>query len=519
MEANVQRVGLFLVILVGVVAALFIGRSIAFESYFPVILLGLFAMGVIYLSGGSKYTFHLLLFALFLDASFRPGFNIASGEQFALICGMAILITCWRPAPDVQKPFVLAHWSFSLVKLTLSIWLGYVILHAVFHFLYFPSEGLKNIIKSYSSTFFPYLFTLYFLNRPLAFVIPKNYSRLLFLIMLGALGIALVMRIYQTHFGPLLESFDPNDAGMAGPLVIGPIFFVENVYALRGIAPSAVLVGVALLVSRYQGFRNDVMRLSALLLVILGVFGCLYSGGRASIVLAGGLTFVVLTLRRKVSLLFVGVIAMVVIIAFANLFSDWVNRSAPMQLARTLQWVLFEKDDSSSKGIEDSGRWRNELRRKAIEEWKSSPKSFWFGQGFQGISVSDYAQAGYSGAKGYAGISEEFGHYISIKRVATHNMFTDVLVGYGLIGAILYYTLLMALMALIYHIYFGLPNESPHKEVALLTAASIWGNSILGNFAGTFMYAIAFAYLIILISALYQYPPPARNRSASPVPQ
>ncbi|HRJ70787.1 MAG TPA: O-antigen ligase family protein [Terrimicrobiaceae bacterium] len=500
------------------IAALFIGRSIAFESYFPVILLALFAIGVIYLSGGSKYTFHMLLFAMFLDASFKPGFNIASGEQFALICGMVILITCWRPAPEVQKPQVLAHWSLSLVKTFLSIWLGYVILHAVFHFLYFPSEGLKNIIKSYGSTFFPYLFALYFLNRPSAMVIPRNYSRMLFVIMLAALCIALMMRVYQTHFGAMLESFDPGDVGMAGPLMIGPIFFVENVYALRGIAPGGVLAGVALLVSRYKGFQNDIMRLVALSLILIGITGCLYSGGRASIVIAAGYTFIVLVLRRKISWLFVGVVATVIAIAFANLFSDWVNRSAPMQLARTLQWVLIEKDDSSSKGIEDSGRWRSELRRKAFEEWKSTPKNLWFGQGFQGISSSDYAQAGYSAGGNFTGVSEDFGHYISIKRVATHNMFTDVLVGYGLVGAIFYYSLLLALMSLIYHIYFWLPPDSEHKEVALLSAAAIWGNSILGNWAGTFLYAIVFTYLVILISALYQHPPKVMA-NALPAPE
>lgn len=488
----------------GLLLALWMGASVADENYLLLVLFALIAIGVIFVSGGYKYAFHIILVIVLLDGSFNFGFAIRSTEQFLIITCALVAATFWRRDEPLQKPQVLRHWSFSFVLITLGAWILYVLIHMCLHLLLFQTEGMKNIFKSYNATFTPYLFLFYFLARPRMFPIPRSYTRVFSMILLAVALASTLMRMYQSFYGQQLLSDDPNDAGMAGAMIVPMMNFVENVYALRGLAPIVMLFGTIILTSRAPVFRGTFWFLLGVLMIIIGVSAALFSGGRATIVIGVFMCAVALILRRKRFPIAIGGMIAILMVAAANLFSSWVNTQAPMQLARTLQWVLVEKDTYLAGTIHGSSEWRLNLAKYALKEWQKTPKTIFLGIGFQGISEFDYAVAAAAGTS-FGGVSEDFAWEMGVKRVATHSMFTDLLVGYGAIGAFIYYFLLVALMALTCHIYFSLPEGSLHRDFSLLTAGMIWLYATAGNIAGTFLPITAVFLVIVLVCAQYQH--------------
>lgn len=133
------------------------------------------------------------------------------------------------------------------------------------------------------------------------------------------------------------------------------------------------------------------------------------------------------------------------------------------------------------------------------------------GIGFRGLTASDFAAAA-SGDGSLGSLSKEFVWEMGVKRVATHNMFTDLLVGYGAIGALIYYSLLLALVILTTHICFSLSTHSVHMDLAIVTAGLLWIQITIANMAGSFMYIRTIFIVIILICALYQHQNPALQK-------
>lgn len=219
---------------------------------------------------------------------------------------------------------------------------------------------------------------------------------------------------------------------MAEAFTLPMIRFEESILALRAMAPISMLWGILILTSKQAGFQSLFGKFFGLQTTFTATLGSLFSGGRASLVL--GLVFITIALflRKQRASLFVGICAGALIFVTANVFSDFVNNRAPAQIYRGLQWVLLKKNEAVSTAIEGSSSWRLELARKAIEEWRSDFKTILISWGFQGISDSDMAVAGFAGAS-YSRVDVDFAHYISIKRVVTHNPFADLLVALGVI--------------------------------------------------------------------------------------
>ena len=158
-----SRITAMLVGIGGIIAAFWVGSAVAKGEWIHILLFGLIAIGVVFVSGGYKYSFHILVACVLMDGVFRIGFAISGTEQFLVIAGILVAATAWRKLEQIRLSPELRHWSFTCSKITLGIWLIYVFLHMTIHFTSFENEVLSNIVKSYNSTFTPYLFLLYFL--------------------------------------------------------------------------------------------------------------------------------------------------------------------------------------------------------------------------------------------------------------------------------------------------------------------------------------------------------------------
>jgi O-antigen ligase len=80
--------------------------------------------------------------------------------------------------------------------------------------------------------------------------------------------------------------------------------------------------------------------------------------------------------------------------------------------------------------IDASSNWRWLLATRAFDEWKSNSRKFFIGRGVHAFTERDIVAVK---LEGYFGAME-----VSLRRGATHNIVTDLLITVGLLGTILY---------------------------------------------------------------------------------
>jgi O-antigen ligase len=194
---------------------------------------------------------------------------------------------------------------------------------------------------------------------------------------------------------------------------------------------------------------------------------------------------------------FLGILALVAsLLVFVNVFSGWINREASVPLLRPLQWVMLEKNAAASSSIDSSTKWREELFQMAVAEWKSDPRIFWFGRATYGFGVNDVFA--YRIVGGFRAGQES-----SLRRGATHNLVTDLLITYGLIGCVLYYVLILAILRFLWFVYRSRktpPAVQPLAFFCVITYASYIIIATVGG--GTFLPDVVWLF-IVLISALH----------------
>lgn len=483
----------------GLIVSIWLGMSLAQADWLNLVIFIAIILSILFVSGGYRFTFFLTVFLISLGGRFYAGFAISRDEQFLLLSGALVAATFWRQrTAGATLPSQYNTLSFSATKALLVAWIFYVVVHIAIHLALFRTEGLQNIIKSYNSTLTPYIFFLYFLTRPEMFPIPRGYFKLFSWILAIVTAVSVFMRMYQTYFGAPAEVENPDDIGLAGPLTIA--FFSENQYTLRGLVPIAVVLGTIILTSYANSLRSGFWRFFGCCLIGVSIIGGFFSGGRASLIIAIAASLFVLVVRKRRGPLALATVMGILLIVAANLFSGWINTHAPGSIARSAQLILVEKDIKSSATISGSSEWRWNLAMYALNEWKKDAKTIFLGLGFQGISASDIAAAGT-----YFGKTNEFIWEIGVKRVATHNMITDLLVAYGLVGAIIYYLMLITLNVFAYRMYRLCPSHSQHKDFALFAFTCLLISSTLGNISGTFLPVNLILFLIILVSAVTQH--------------
>jgi O-antigen ligase len=188
------------------------------------------------------------------------------------------------------------------------------------------------------------------------------------------------------------------------------------------------------------------------------------------------------------------------LVLVANLSSSWVSREAPIAIARPLQWVMLSKNKEAEASIEGSSRWRQELFKIAIAEWRSNPRIFWFGRATYAFGIDDYISNRVSG--GF-----EAGVQSSLRRGATHNLLTDLLVTYGLIGCTLYYCLVLAIILFLWAVYRSADISPVVKPLSLLCLMASLEYVVSASVGGGFYPTEQIWLLIVLLAVLYRYGP------------
>ncbi len=414
-------------LLIGLIGAVCLGTMIGKEETRPLLWILLVLIGIAYAIWLHRYVWQISLFLLYNGFVYRPT-NFAFGPvEIGCALGVAVIAIYFWQRRSFQRPPLLDRAAFGWVERMLFVWLAYVALHMIFNIRvpYLPAEfKLTNALKSYFALSAPLLLFFYFSRAPAGIVAGTDFFWKIARLLAFGVILNLGLRIYDLAGGK--------------PVFIPVVNATWSDYALRSLAPIAMLFAAVGLTGPGPERRSAIRFLTFAFLGIAGTAAAVLSGGRATIVYGFACICAVLLVRRRVIALLSMVAIAIVAVALANFSAEAINRSNPF-VQRSLQWVLFKKNWETVGDLESSTSWRQELFRRSIAEWKSDPRIFWTGRATFGFGVADETAIVVAG--GYQALIQT-----SIRRGATHNLLTDLLVAYGIIGCVVYLVLYLVII-------------------------------------------------------------------------
>lgn len=487
------RLALLAATMLGCVLAAYLGLQIAQESYITGVYIAAIIGLFVYVSQLQKYTWQIALLICYVGLQYRPfGFDFGPTEVTCGLAALLILVTWWQKR-GIKKTGVLKLRRFSALRFLLLLWVVYVLIHMWYniHSPLRPGEFLlKNALKTYFAGLMPLAMLLYFSGNPSAIRVKGNVTRTLVILLL--IGVSVNLAI--TLAGIVMHRNMAYPDVRSGQFFLIPVLNAyDNPYMLRTLGPTAVLFGAIAL--RSANYPTGVSRGLSGLLVSLGGVGSLVSGGRAAAVTSICFVLLMLLITKQIRAFLLILMFSGLIVLFANLFSGWINHNAPVAVARPLQWVMVHKNAEAEDSIESSSLWRQELFDKAIREWRSDPRIFWFGRATYGFGVSDFVATEVSG--GWEAVMES-----SLRRGATHNLLTDLLVTYGLIGCILYYSVMAIIIYCVWAVYRSSNVVGNLRPLALFCVIRFVAYPVVATVGGGVYTAEDIWLLVLLIATL-----------------
>jgi hypothetical protein len=155
--------------------------------------------------------------------------------------------------------------------------------------------------------------------------------------------------------------------------------------------------------------------------------------------------------------------------------------------------MIFSKTTAAEGSLVSSTNWRQELFDRAIDEWLSDSRIYWFGRATYSYGVADYTAILVLG--GYRASMES-----SLRRGATHNAITDLLISYGLVGCILSYCATAAMLYFLWRSWARTPLSTQPKDLALL-CFTLAAFTVAAGFAGTGVHTMELVWCMILLFA------------------
>lgn len=444
---NSNAIFQIIIVVVGAILALTMGLQVGTQDFRTLVLWFLIGGAILYVLKGYHYTWQLIFFITFLSFSMRPvGFEISS-SHVAFLLGMALAgMTIFRPTMPTAGAF--NGTGIQVLQFVTIVWIGYGGLHFMYNHFdpVYPTEwNLKNALSRYFLAFSGPCLLAWFSLFPKGIELGKNWVRTIFWCLAAALAINIVLRFYMMFFLGLELHGDRGEFYAEQGLVYVPyINLIPTVEVLRILGPLSVGFAYSLLThDRWMRLQGWIMRLMVYGVFGMGLFGSVFSGGRAAVVLAIFYVVVLSVMRRKFFHIALGMGMAFGLFVFANLSSHWVKYEAPFAVSRSLQNLLIEKGGAADSSIRSSTNWREELFERAIDEWYGDQRIFWTGRA---TMVYDSGDANIRSTLGgyQAGIES------ALRRGATHNVVTDLLIQYGLFGLLIYYLMILLMIKFVW---------------------------------------------------------------------
>ena len=473
MNNSLTKILISCIISIALVVSLYIGSLLAEANYFK---LGIGAAIILFLFYSvflNKYWIFIALLISALGFRIQPLGPALDPEHIAVFLALGfILSNFWKKTSPAQSEKIVSQ-AFGWFDKAFLIFTLYLLVHAYVTY-YYPSPeivvALGNLAKQYFYFWAPFAIlwtTIRFIRFIPAIKKPHTWIGIIFL-----LGIAfnIFLRAYSSYIVGVGEK-DLVTGEMISPsvLYIPVLNLTDNIYALRGLSPLVALYGITMLTSRNKSLTGGTQKVLWALLLLLGTLGSVLSMGRATMVITALLVILCLLIRKHIAAVAVIFLLFIFIIVGARIAYEADKDYVPFGLQRSLA-IIPGMDMPEAKGdIDASSNWRWMLATSAFNEWKSNSRKFFIGRGVHAFTERDMMVIK---LQGYFGSMD-----VSLRRGATHNIVTDLLITVGLLGTVLYVIVFLGLIVSIIKV-FKLAKDSKNITydtlfVCLLFSASM----------------------------------------------
>jgi hypothetical protein len=431
---DVRKLGIFAVITVGILVAFYAGNLIADNNIGDALFI---VVGIIctYFTITSQKWLEYSFIAISLGFIASPfGFKISTPELSGFFIGCFLIKHAWLKG-SLGIPRSLAFGS-PIFYATL-LFVLYLLFHTVYNISY-PYNGeivhLSNILKTLTQIASPFIvvaFALIAFNRTKA---PDNIYRFITIVLVLGIVVNIIIQTYAVLFLDF-TLFDEDEALIDKSLQKTPFYIpflniTNNVYQLRSLSPFAAALSITILLSKDPTVKLKGTIFYAKTLFILSLISALLSGGRATIFISSFFIMVILFIKQRFSNMLFILFAFIIFLISVKVVSDVDSRLIPQSVQRALAPLDFFGFEKASSTIESSSNWRNELRELSFKDWLQTTRTVLFGRSVYAFTETD---ASLQLREGYYGVMN-----VSLRRGSTHNIVTDLLVPFGLVGLFLY---------------------------------------------------------------------------------
>lgn len=423
-----------------VLAAVYFGSLVGTAEYATLSIYFVTTTILWYIVAGWRVTWMIAAFFYFTGFTIYQGFLMeASHLLFMMVVCASGIALFNRRTPPVPQLFREA--GLTKLRICIALFLIYGFTHAVYNYVnpFSPLDySVQNAAKGYFAAMSGLILMFWIIGGPFEFILKANWLRTLWLIASFGLVLNIVFVILLIRDG-----YGSDTAGdyfaksWLYSFYIPVVNMSLNRYTLRTLAPLILFLALLLLFNQnWYRKQRFIMRMLVLMNVPICLLGSVISGGRAAILLCicfGGLA---LLKQKRFGFIFTGFVFAILMIIAVNFFSRAINEKAPMFIARPLQFIMIEKGHSYET-IEGSDLSREHAAQAGWKEWKSHERIFWFGRSIYRHLGEDY----YFDLRRQVGELEAFAYY-AVRSSGVHNLYGDLVIQFGLMGAI-FYTLAM----------------------------------------------------------------------------
>ncbi|WP_193210819.1 hypothetical protein [Luteolibacter marinus] len=501
-----RSIGIVIFLIIAAIFAIVLAVDVGTENYEQLGIYASVAVIIYFFVHGWKNVWWFASSLVFSGVVFFQGFVFEGDHLFVLMLVLAsVMALITRSlAPPVRELQLAGSRSTGLI---VGLLLAYGGLHFLVNYVFPYSSNdysLKTSSKAYFECYASMVCFFWLLVGPYSFRMKSTWPRtLLWIISLSLFGnVAIRGLMYYQGF----QAAEGGSNDLEQYYLNVPIINMQaGVFTLRNLCPMAT--AIVLMIATAPGWwRGQKLWMKILVLDTVGLIfvGALFSGGRATVLFCLALAFLVALVRRRVAIISLMSMTAVLVIALANVFSNEINTNAPVYVARSLQLVMLDKGKTAEmiSGSQDS---RDAAFDEALVQWRSDNRVLFFGRSVFHITWDD---ALYMGQRfGIDGFVEN-----AMRSGRTHNLLTDLLLQYGLVGATLYLTAYVAIIRFFWKLYRVIGRENPVPK-AIVGAMAIYLPLIFVYqlLGGQFMPSVAALVLGITRAGLAMIPQPTTS--------
>lgn len=423
-----------------IIVAVYIGSLVGSAEYKTLSIYFVVTAIIWYIVAGWRITWMIAAFFYFTGFTIYQGFMMEASHLLFLmvVCASGIALFN-RRTPLAPQLFRAA--GLTKPQICIALFLIYGMAHAAYNHLDPISDidySFQNAAKGYFAAMSGFVLMFWIIGGPFEFIIKAKWLRNLWLIASFGLALNIVFVILLMRSGYGAETAGDHFAkSWLYSFYIPVVNMSLNRFSLRTLAPLILFLALLFFFNRdWYCKQRFFMRMMVLMNIPICILGALVSGGRAAVLLCICFSGLALLKQKKFGIVFAGSAFALVMIIAINLLSGFINERAPMFVARPLQFLMIEKGQSYET-IEGSDNSRDYAAKAGWKEWKSNDRIFWFGRSIYRHLGDDY----YFDLKRQVGELEAFAYY-AVRASGVHNLYGDLVIQLGLIGAI-FYTLAM----------------------------------------------------------------------------